>query len=461
MSIKRTLRVHLVEDDRPVKILLETTINGEGAMVSLRSGSQATDVFRQQSCDTELDFELPGIGRVETRRQTRGEQSSEFLLLTPQQRAVTEVDLSTVEAELIRDSEAGPFQFLTKPLSPTDMVTIADKVKEGLEEQERERQEVALTQIAGADVVLGQSPAMHRLMRIAQRVAAGTASILIQGETGTGKTVLARQIHALSPRSEERFVAINCSAFQDQLLESELFGHEKGSFTGASASKPGLFELAHRGTLFLDEVGDMTPAMQAKLLQVLDDGELRRVGSTKTRTVDTRVVAASNKDLREEVEAGRFREDLYFRLNVIRLEVPRLAERRQDIPALVDFFLERFRLGDEAAKTLTPEALDHLVAYDWPGNVRELANTIEGLVLLAPDAVITAEDLPSNLKRGSTAPVIRETDEPLPLSEIERRHILHALRFTEGKKAPAARMLGIDVKTLRNKIRSYEIEETS
>lgn len=463
MNVQRTLRVHLVEGDRPVKILLERSLEGEvSTMISLRSGAQAADVFRQQASDMELDFELPGIGRVETRRRSKGEQAAEFLLLTPQSRQVTEIDLADFEADFAYDPD-GPDQFLTKPLTAAELVDIAAQVEARLQAKAQSARNklpaAPVTTLAGSEIVLGKSPAMLRLLQIARRVAAGTASILIQGETGTGKTVLARQIHAMSPRSEERFVAINCSAFQDHLLESELFGHEKGSFTGASQSKTGLFELAHRGTLFLDEVGDMTPAMQAKLLQVLDDGELRRVGGTKTRMVDARVLAASNKDLQDEVKGGRFREDLYFRLNVIRLDVPRLAERRQDIAALVSFFLERFRLAGEPPKEVAPDALELLVGYAWPGNVRELANTIEGLVLLAPEPTITAQDLPPALRRGSDE-IPDESGEPVPLSEMERRHIVRALRYTEGKKAPAARLLGIDVKTLRSKIKSYELDDT-
>ena len=462
MNVQRTLRVHLVEGDRPVKILLERSLEGEvSTMISLRSGAQAADVFRQQASDMELDFELPGIGRVETRRRSKGEQAAEFLLLTPQSRQVTEIDLADFEADFAYDPD-GPDQFLTKPLTAAELVDIAAQVEARLQAKAQSARNklpaAPVTTLAGSEIVLGKSPAMLRLLQIARRVAAGTASILIQGETGTGKTVLARQIHAMSPRSEERFVAINCSAFQDHLLESELFGHEKGSFTGASQSKTGLFELAHRGTLFLDEVGDMTPAMQAKLLQVLDDGELRRVGGTKTRMVDARVLAASNKDLQDEVKGGRFREDLYFRLNVIRLDVPRLAERRQDIAALVSFFLERFRLAGEPPKEVAPDALELLVGYAWPGNVRELANTIEGLVLLAPEPTITAQDLPPALRRGSDE-IPDESGEPVPLSEMERRHIVRALRYTEGKKAPAARLLGIDVKTLRSKIKSYELDD--
>jgi len=287
-------------------------------------------------------------------------------------------------------------------------------------------------------------------------VAASNAPVLISGETGTGKGLIARAIHQSSPRAEHPFLVINCSAFQDQLLESELFGHEKGAFTGAVSAKAGLFEVADGGTLFLDEVAEMSPAMQAKLLQVLDTGELRRVGGTRLWQVDTRIFAATNRDLEKEVRGGHFREDLFFRLNVVSLLVPPLRERREDIPRLVEHFLVRYQLPGQPKLTIAPAALALLVGYAWPGNVRELANTVERLVLLAPGPVITPEDLPANI-RPSAEPPPRQEDTPLPLTEVERLSIMRALKYTQGKKAPAARLLGIDVKTLTHKIRIYNI----
>jgi two-component system response regulator AtoC len=215
--------------------------------------------------------------------------------------------------------------------------------------------------------------------------------------------------------------------------------------------------VAHGGTLFLDEIGDMTSAMQAKLLHVLDNGEMRRVGGTKVHKVDVRIVAASNKDLQHEVKAGRFREDLLFRLNVIHFKMPRLADRRSDIPLLIEFFLDRFRIANQARKHLSPEAIQLMMSYNWPGNVRELGNMVEGLTLLAPGAEIRAEDLPPAL-RPKVKLQLEDSATPLPMAEVERLHILHTLRYTEGKKAPAARLLGVDIKTLNSKIKSYGIE---
>jgi DNA-binding NtrC family response regulator len=248
---------------------------------------------------------------------------------------------------------------------------------------------------------------------------------------------------------------INCGAFQDQLLESELFGHERGAFTGAAATKQGLFEVADRGTLLLDEVGEMSPAMQVKVLQVLDTRELRRVGGTRVHRVDVRIIAATNKDLAAEVRAGRFREDLHFRLNVLSLRVPPLRERREDIPALIEHFVRQFRAAGDAVKTIAPEALELLRAYPWPGNVRELANTIERLVILTPEAVIGPGDLPPNIRQGTAAGAASRG--PTSLAEMERLHIARVLAETGGRKMQAARLLGIDLKTLNNKIKLYSI----
>jgi DNA-binding NtrC family response regulator len=463
MARNKAIRVHLVEDSRPIKILLERELEENfPTVVAVHAGAQAAELFAGQGFHTISDFEVPGVGRVETQSRHGHGGDLDFVLVEPRNTKPhgTEVDLDHLAAVLDQEMESAEDQFLTKPLSPVDLGNILLEVtaRKAARPPRDEAREAPWASIrSGPRGILGNSPALKELLSMVQRVAASSASILIQGETGTGKTLIARQIHALSPRQEKRFVAINCSAFQDQLLESELFGHEKGSFTGANQPKPGLFEVAHQGTLFLDEVGDMTPAMQAKLLQVLDDGKFRRVGGTKSRTVDARILAASNKSLQDEVEAGRFRRDLYFRLNVVTLRVPPLTERREDIPLLVEHFLERFQLPGSPRKRFSPVAMQRLQSYSWPGNVRELANTLEGLTLLAPGDEIRAEDLPPSL-RPSLHTSVDALEVPLSLAEVERIHIERALLYTEGKKAPAARLLEIDVKTLRSKIKSYKIE---
>ena len=452
MPKPKSIRVLLMDGERPLKMLVESDLPASGpTVVAVQTGEEASELLDRQLDTSRLDFEVPNVGRIETRHRRRGDAATDLVVLEGLEAASGAAESAVDEVATYLDSVDA--DFLTRPLKASDLGAVVREAKQRLKKPPTAPE----VRTASGQPFVIQSRPMIELMEIVDRVAAGSASILIQGETGTGQTLIAREVHAASPRAGQPFVAINCSAFQEQLLESEIFGHEKGSFTGAVAAKPGLFEVAHRGTLFLDEVGDMSAAMQAKLLQILDDGELRRVGGTKTRNVDVRVIAASNKDLKAEVKARRFREDLLFRLNVIHLQVPRLAERREDIPALIAHFLERFRLPGRPRKRIAPEAIQLLMAYSWPGNVRELANTVEGLILLAPGEEIRAQDLPPTL-RPATPLKLDDSDTPLPMSEIERLHIIRALRFTEGKKAPAARLLKIDVKTLSNKIKSYQIE---
>ncbi|MEM1203845.1 MAG: sigma-54 dependent transcriptional regulator [Acidobacteriota bacterium] len=450
MTDSKSIRLLLVDRDRPLKMLLERDLPDHGPLVvALRSGNEAQDLLTQEHFDvSQLDFEVPGVGRIETRRRHRtGGEGSELLLIDTMDLddEPPPISLQSIGDELPDD------QFLTKPLLSSEMKAIANEAKAQLARNRRLRADT------GKGPILGDSSAMCEVLDIVERVAAGSASVLIRGETGTGKTMVARRVHDLSPRADQRFVAINCSAFQDQLLESELFGHEKGAFTGALSVKQGLFEAANGGTLFLDEVGDMSSAMQAKLLQVLDDGELRRVGGTGLHKVDVRVIAATNKDLQQAVKKGEFREDLLFRLNVIHLRMPSLRERQQDIPTLVEHFLDRFRIPGRPRKVVSPEAIQLMTSYAWPGNVRELANTVEGLMLLAPGVEIRAEDLPPSLRPRSDFE-LDTSETPLPLKEVERLHIIRTLRYTEGKKAPAARLLKIDIKTLNSKIKNYSIE---
>jgi DNA-binding NtrC family response regulator len=305
--------------------------------------------------------------------------------------------------------------------------------------------------------VIAESPALRAVLATVERVAAARTPVVIHGETGVGKGLIAKILHRHSPRANQLFMPLNCSALTEQLLESELFGHERGAFTGAAGAKPGLFEVADGGTLFLDEFTEMSHGMQTKLLQVLDSGVMRRVGGTTLRSVDVRIVAASNKDLQAEVSAGRFRNDLFFRLNVISLRIPSLRRRREDIPGLVELYLDRFQEGLEAKrrKRISATGLEALCAHSWPGNVRELANTVERAVLLADGEVIGPRDLfPMPRVAGEATPAA--TADPPTLAEVERRHILGVLESTGGKKAPAARLLGINVKTLSRKLKSYQ-----
>ncbi len=447
MGKRQAVQVVLLEDERPVRILLERElISGGSVGVELEDGREILDQLSSGGFDVlRADLE-PGTA----------EDGSEAL-------RVVRSSGDGAEAIVVMrggHDDSGPVSdwlgdaahdFLTRPLSPS---LVRDLTATEVPASPSRR---PLDGVPGAAAIVGSSPGIIEVLAKAERIAASNAAVLVQGETGTGKTLVARVIHAASHRRAKPFVVVNCSAFQDQLLESELFGHERGSFTGAVAAKAGLIEVADGGTLFLDEVAEMSPAMQAKLLQVLDTGELRRVGGTRQRQVSTRIISASNKDLEAEVKAGRFREDLFFRLKVVTLAVPPLRERAADIPLLVEVFLRRFRGVDGKPKGLAPAALRLLIEHAWPGNVRELANLIEGLVLLTAGPMIEAADLPPSLRPAAPF-TLDEAETPLPMSEIERLHIKRTLAYTAGRKAQAARLLGIDVKTLNSKIRNYGLE---
>ncbi|HSD50861.1 MAG TPA: sigma-54 dependent transcriptional regulator [Candidatus Methylomirabilis sp.] len=445
-----SIRVLVVDDERPTRLLLEKELPRAGyAVTCAESGEAALEQVRAKDFDVILlDLKMPGIGGMEALGRIRESgAAAEVVILTGH----PDVDSA------ITAMKRGAYDYLTKPFKLTELEEV---LRRASERKRLQRQNTALRRMVDQreppPVIVGQSQAMNALLERVQRIAESDANVLIQGESGTGKGLVARRIHETSPRRHGPFLVINCSGFQDPLLESELFGHEKGAFTGATGVKQGLFEVAEGGTLLLDEVGEMSPAMQAKLLQVLDTRELRRVGGTRMYRVDVRIVAATNKDLSQEVQAGRFREDLYYRLNVVSLTLPPLRERREDIPLLIEHILNGFGGAGHAAKTISPEASHLLMEYPWPGNVRELANTMERLVILAPGPVVTPEDLPPNI-RAPIGPSPGSTQGSASLSEMERVHIARVLSETGGKKMKAARLLGIDIKTLNQKIKRYNI----
>ncbi len=309
--------------------------------------------------------------------------------------------------------------------------------------------------------LLGATPRMQRLFRLVQRIAPSDSTVLITGESGTGKELVARAIHLQSRRAQGPFVVVNCGAIPEGLIESELFGYARGAFTGAATSRRGLIEEADGGTLFLDEIGETPPATQVKLLRFLESNEVRRLGENETRIVDCRVIAATNRDLGAAVARGVFREDLYYRLNVVSLELPPLRDRREDIPLLAGYFLERYagKLGRKVTR-FSPEAQAMLVRYDYPGNVRELENAIEGAVALTEGDTITPADLPASVTRpkllGEGRPVVEERD-TWSLEDVEREHIERVIRRHRGNLANAARQLGISRTTLWRKMRTYRI----
>ena len=307
---------------------------------------------------------------------------------------------------------------------------------------------------------------MKKLLEMVSMVAPSEATVLITGESGTGKELIARSLHFNSPRREKSLVVVNCAAIAETLLESELFGHEKGAFTGADRRREGRFMLAHHGTIFLDEIGEMPSTMQAKLLRVLQEREIRRVGGEETIKVDVRVVAATNRDLESDVAGGHFREDLFYRLNVMPLNVPPLRERQEDIPLLAQHFLEKFAdKNRKSVKGFVPLAMDMLLNYDWPGNVRELENAMERAVILLSGEHITEKQLPLNITEkypdleASTTISEPMTDGTRSLEEIEKEAVLATLKASDGNKAEAARRLGVTRKTLHNKLKNYGLDK--
>jgi len=367
----------------------------------------------------------------------------------------------TVE-DAVAAMKLGAFDFLTKPFSPTDVLHLAERALESAS-AERATESATGERPSGAGrgrgheahptrTLVTRDPALLRLLEIAETVASSRAPVLIQGESGTGKELLARFLHERGARRGRPFVAVNCAALPRELLESELFGHERGAFTGAVTRKIGKFELANGGTLLLDEVSEMEVGLQAKLLRVLQEYEVDRVGGAAPLPVDVRVVATTNRRLRDLVGKGAFREDLYYRLTVIPLVVPPLRERRGDVELLADHFLRRFDTGQR--RTLSPAAREALTARSWPGNVRELENTLERAALLARGPVLE----PADLEDRDAAPA-RAADglAGLTLREVERQLILQTLKRTENNRTQAARLLGISIRTLRNKLAEYRV----
>ncbi|HEY4057283.1 MAG TPA: sigma-54 dependent transcriptional regulator, partial [Kofleriaceae bacterium] len=359
----------------------------------------------------------------------------------------------------------GAFHYLTKPFKLDELVVflnraIADRaLRRETTELRRETQELrqsiqARYSIAG---LLGRSAAMQRVFGVIERIAATKATVLITGETGTGKGAVARALHGGSSRASGPFVAVNCAALPDQLLESELFGHVRGAFTGATADRAGLFADANRGTLLLDEIGEMSPALQAKLLHVLESGTVRPLGATRELPVDVRVLAATHRDLRQRIREGLFREDLLYRLEVVSVELPPLRQRREDLALLVEHFLAEANARHGQRSTgFTKDALARLLDHGWPGNVRELAHVVERGVLLATNPEISVDDLPAHLRELPTKEPVPRTGDVLPIREIQRRYARWALERMNGHKGRTAAELGVDVKTLNRWLDSNE-----
>jgi two-component system response regulator HydG len=360
--------------------------------------------------------------------------------------------------------QQGAFNYLLKPLDLKQLRAVTDRAAASIELR-RANLELSrrLDEKFGFEGVIGNSPQMHEIIDRLRRIAPTDATVLIQGATGTGKELVAQAIHQNSPRKKRPFVALNCAALSENILESELFGHVRGAFTDASTDRVGKFEYAHGGTLFLDEVGDMPLATQIKLLRVLESGEITRVGSNDPIKVNVRILSATNRDLEESIKQGTFRHDLYHRLKVITLTLPRLTERAQDIPLLVEHFIRQLsKRHNKAVKNVSTAVRRKLLAFDWPGNVRQLRNVIESMVVVDSDGVLDVDDLPAELEDSRESPETHSHDGLTALvgkqlSEVERMFIIETLKVTGGNREEAAGMLGIGERTLYRKIKEYDL----
>ena len=451
-------RIFVVDDDTSSRELLSRILAGEGHHVTALSDGH--EALQRLAADGPPDLvvsdirmgEVDGLQLTDALRERAPD--TPVLLVT----AFGNID-GAVEA--IR---RGAFDYVSKPYDVDGIKMVVaralDQRRLAVENRSLRRD---LRDKYRLENVVGRSEAMLQVYKTAARVAAADATVLIQGESGTGKELVARAIHTASPRAQRPFVAVDCGAIAEGVLESELFGHARGAFTGAQAMRRGLFEEANQGTLFLDEIGDVGQNLQARLLRALQEGTIRRVGTNETIAVDVRVVAASNRNLEQAVKEGRFREDLFYRLNVVTIRSPPLRDRREDIPLLAEHFAAKHGRPEEGA-AISPAARDLLVAYDWPGNVRELENVIARALALNPSGVVTPEDLPDHVRgarpaAASLAVVAGAAQERPTLAELERRYAAQVLQETGGNKTRAAEILGIDRKTLYRLLGDGEKEE--
>jgi DNA-binding NtrC family response regulator len=450
-ATRNPLRLLIVDDDEQLRRTLERRFERQSMSVTAAANAeQALTQAGQTTFDVALlDLHLPDMDGVELLGKLKELQPElEALLLTAH---------GSIETAILA-MKKGAYDYLTKPFHLPELEVHIQKAHEKVHLARRERQWVEQLRYESPRYqLIGCSPAMRKVVQLLEKVAPTDATVLVRGASGTGKELVARALHANSGRSDRPLVTVNCAALTESLLESELFGHEKGAFTGAVQAKLGLVEVAEGGTLFIDEIGEMAPGLQAKLLRVLEDGHYRRVGGIREQRADVRVVAATNRLLEDELKAGRFREDLYYRLNVVTIYLPPLRERRQDIPELAEHFLATRQLGPVRAR-LDPQALTALTRYHWPGNVRELTNVLERAQILAEGQVITPDDLPEALLATVPAGTNPAAD-PCHLREVERRHVQEVMRQAQGNKLQAAQMLGISRRALYRLIERYQLDE--
>jgi two-component system, NtrC family, response regulator AtoC len=448
---KKNTRILVVDDEEIVRESLSGWLEKDGyTLASAPDGPSALKELEAGTWSIILcDLKMPGMDGLEVLDRARK--------LHPEIAVVIMTAFATVDTA-VNAMKLGAFDYLVKPFDPEELSLMIQKI---VSQQSLVRENTILRKALRRDYrfrdLVSKSPAMQAVFDLARTAARSPSTILVLGESGTGKELMARAIHAESPRHERPFVEVSCAALTETLLESELFGYEKGAFTGAAARREGKFEAANEGTLFLDEIGDISPKLQMDLLRVLEERKVTRVGGTELVPVDVRIIAATNRDLKKAVQEERFRQDLYYRLNVITITLPPLRDRREDIPILVDHFLET--LGVEMkrdAEGVSAEAMALLLAHDWPGNVRELRNVLERGIVVAKEPILQVSDLGLSLSSGPHAPAPAH---PASLAEIEKQYITSVLQQTDGNVTHAARILDIDRVTLYSKIRKYGLRK--
>ncbi len=454
MKETHNIRLLVVDDEKNQRELLQGFLQKKGyATQAAESGDQALAWLKENVCEVVLtDHKMPGMDGTTLLKKIKA--------LYPETWVVLMTAYGTVE-RAVEAMKQGAYDYLSKPIDLEELLCLLERVENSILltwENRQLRQE--LKEKFSFEGLVTQSPKMEEVLSLVARVGPSQSTVLIRGESGTGKGLIAKIIHYHSPRSSGPLITINCAAIPETLLESELFGHEKGSFTGALFQHRGKFEQAQGGTLFLDEIGDLSPALQAKLLRVIQDKTFERVGGNKTIQVDGRIISATHQDLEATIQEGRFRQDLYFRLNVVSLFLPPLRERREDIPLLIDHFLLKFgRQNNKEGLEISKEARELLLRYQYPGNVRELENLVERAVVLCRGQLITSRDLPFHLKEGVGEPTAlafpSHLSLPQQLEELEKQMIHQALKENSGIQTRAAEKLGISERVLRYKLQKY------
>lgn len=453
------IQILLADDDPVLRKLLPYQLTPFGLeLQTVGNGQELFSALSETDYDVILlDVNLPDASGIDVLKQIKQmEDAPEVIMLTSDNTLVTGLEAMKL----------GAYDYLTKPADPEHLQAVifrAEEKRRIVRQNARLRAVVKKQSNDNAPEVVHCSDAMKTLLVQATRAAKLDTTILITGESGTGKDVLARFIHAHSERTESALISVNCGALPETLFESEFFGHERGAFTGAAAQRIGLIESADGSTLFLDEIGDMPSSVQVKLLHFLENGRFRRVGSTKEKSADARIIAATNRDLEKDIEDGKFRSDLFYRINVIALHIPPLRTRREDIPVLVEHFLSRYRVKfNRPSLKFSENAQQQLANHDWQGNIRELRNSIERAVVLAGDDVIDSIQFSSKQKPQPQAEIQQTTETKsslLPLDEIERQHIMHVLAESGGNREKAATILGITARTLYRKLQEYGAKE--